>query len=254
MTDMSGKSVLVTGASRGIGAATARAFAAAGAAVALAARSTAEIEAVAHDISAGGGRARALACDVADRGAVAQAIATAEAAHGPLDILINNAGMIEPIGPLAETDPDAWTRAIDVNLKGVYYAMRAALPGMIARGTGTIITVSSGAASRPLDGWSSYCTSKAAAAMLTRAGALEAGPHGVRVLGLSPGTVATEMQRVIKASGINRVSQLDWSEHIPADWPARALVWLAGPEGAAFAGEEVSLRDEDIRRRVGLID
>ncbi len=170
-----------------------------------------------------------------------------------MDVLINNAGVIEPIAPLSDADPEAWARAIDVNLKGVFNGMRAALPGMMARGAGTILTVSSGAAHHALEGWSAYCTSKAGAAMLTRCAALEASPVGVRVMGLSPGTVATDMQREIKASGVNPVSQLDWSDHIPADWPARALLWMCGPDAADFAGQEISLRDEAIRRRVGLI-
>ena len=73
-------------------------------------------------------------------------------------------------------------------------------------------------------------------------------------MGLSPGTVATQMQREIKASGINRISRLDWSEHIPADWPAQALLWMCSADADEFLGEEISLRDEDIRRRVGLIE
>jgi NAD(P)-dependent dehydrogenase (short-subunit alcohol dehydrogenase family) len=88
--------------------------------------------------------------------------------------------------------------------------------------------------------------------MLTRCADKESRDAGVTVMGLSPGTVATYMQEAISASGINPVSQLDWSAHIPADWPARAILWLCGPDGAAFAGEEVSLRDEGIRARVGL--
>jgi len=72
-------------------------------------------------------------------------------------------------------------------------------------------------------------------------------------MGLSPGTVATQMQREIKASGVNPVSQLDWDAHIPADWPAKALLWMCSPEADAFLGEEISLRDEGIRRRAGLI-
>ncbi len=88
--------------------------------------------------------------------------------------------------------------------------------------------------------------------MLLRCVDREFAGKGIRAIGLSPGTVATDMQRQIKASGINRVSRLDWSDHIPPEWPARALVWLAGPEGDGFAGQEVSLRDEGIRRRVGL--
>jgi NAD(P)-dependent dehydrogenase (short-subunit alcohol dehydrogenase family) len=81
----------------------------------------------------------------------------------------------------------------------------------------------------------------------------EEGPRGLRVLGLSPGTVATEMQVKIKSSGINPVSRLDPSVHIPADWPARALLWMCGSEADAWLGQDVSLRDEAVRRAVGLV-
>ncbi len=248
MTAMTGKVVAITGASRGIGAAAVRAFAAAGARVALLSRDEAAISALAAEV---GGLA--LACDVASADGVAAALARVEADLGPLDVLINNAGVIEPIARLAEADPDAFGRAIDINLKGVFNGMRAALPGMIARHSGTIITVSSGAAHNPLEGWGAYCSAKAGAAMLTRVAHVEAGPAGVRIMGLSPGTVATEMQVKIKASGINPVSRLDPSAHIPADWPARALLWMCSPDADAFRGQEIALRDEAIRRRVGLI-
>jgi NAD(P)-dependent dehydrogenase (short-subunit alcohol dehydrogenase family) len=248
--DMQGKCVLITGASKGIGAAAARVFAAAGAHVALAARNGDAIAELAGEI---GLAAIAIPCDVSRYWEMEAAVAACHTAFGQLDVLINNAGVIEPITSLSDADPEAWARAIDVNLKGVFNGMRAALPGMIARGAGTILTVSSGAAHNPLEGWSAYCTSKAGAAMLTRCADLEAGPAGIRVMGLSPGTVATDMQREIKASGVNAVSQLDWSTHIPADWPARALLWMSGPDAADFAGQEISLRDEAIRRRVGLI-
>jgi NAD(P)-dependent dehydrogenase (short-subunit alcohol dehydrogenase family) len=89
--------------------------------------------------------------------------------------------------------------------------------------------------------------------MLTMCLHKEMGDKGIRAMGLSPGTVATQMQREIKASGINPVSQLDWSVHIPADWPAKALLWMCGPDADAYLGEEISLRDEDVRRKVGLI-
>jgi NAD(P)-dependent dehydrogenase (short-subunit alcohol dehydrogenase family) len=89
--------------------------------------------------------------------------------------------------------------------------------------------------------------------MLTRAVDQENRDKGIRVLGLSPGTVATQMQRDIKASGINPVSQLDWSVLIPPEWPARTLVWMCTPEADEFLGDDISLREDDIRRKVGLI-
>ncbi|MEM0921764.1 MAG: SDR family oxidoreductase [Pseudomonadota bacterium] len=251
MSHLQGKSVLVTGASRGIGEATARHFAAEGAVVTLAARSLSAIEAIADEITDAGGQAKAVACDVADPAAVASAVEIA--GDGSLDILINNAGVIEPIARIDQSDPAAWGQVVDVNLKGVYYAVQAALPGMIAKGAGVILTIGSGAAHGPLEGWSHYCATKAAVLMLNRSIEKEYGGLGIRAINLSPGTVATEMQREIKASGMNPVSQLDWDAHIPPDWPAKALAWLSGPEGEEFAGEEVSLRDLEIRRRVGLI-
>jgi len=246
---MTGKCVLITGASKGIGAAAARVFAAAGANVALVARNRDAIADLAGEI---GPSAIAIPCDVSRYWEMEAAVEACHTAFGQLDVLINNAGVIAPISMLADADPDAWGHAIDINLKGVFNGMRTALPGMMARGSGTIITVSSGAAHNALEGWSAYSASKAGAAMLTRSADLEARGAGVRVMGLSPGTVATDMQREIKASGVNAVAALDWSEHIPADWPARALMWMCGPEAGDVAGQEISLRDPDIRRRAGL--
>lgn len=247
---MQGKVVVITGASRGIGAAAARAFADAGARVALLARNVAQVEALAAEIGAG---AMAAGCDVADFGAVASAVDAVVSRFGQVDVLVNNAGVVEPISRLAEADVEAWGRTQDINLKGVFHGMRAVLPLMRMQGSGTIITVSSGAAVRPLEGWSAYCASKAGALMLTQAAHLEEGAHGIRVLGLSPGTVATEMQVKIRASGINPVSRLAWEDHIPPDWPARALVWMCGAEADAWLGRDVSLREESVRRAVGLI-
>ena len=248
--DMKDKVVLVTGASRGIGAAAARAFADAGAKVALVARSADQIADLAAEI---GPAAVAIPCDVASYSAVVAAIATTEDAFGPLDVFIGNAGLLDPISHLADADPAAWGKTIDVNLKGVFNGMRAAMPAMIARGKGTILTISSGAAHGPVEAWSSYCASKAGAYMLTRCADKEARDKGLRIIGLSPGTVATDMQRDIKASGINPVSQLEWSDHIPPEWPARTLVWMCGADADEFLGEDISLREDSIRKRVGLI-
>jgi NAD(P)-dependent dehydrogenase (short-subunit alcohol dehydrogenase family) len=184
---------------------------------------------------------------------MALAVEACRERFGRLDILVNNAGVIDPIGHLAESDPEVWGHATDINFKGVYHGLRAVLPLMKAQGSGTVVNISSGAAHAPLEGWSHYCAAKAATHMLTRAADLECRPNGVTVVGLSPGTVATYMQEAIKGSGMNPVSQLDWSAHIPPEWPARAVVWLCGPAGREFAGQEVKLREEEIRRRVGLI-
>ena len=247
--ELVGKTVLITGASRGIGAAAARAFADAGANVALVARSTDAIAELAGEI---GDTALAIPCDVARYTEVEAAIAATANAFGSLDVLINNAGVIEPIDRFEATEPDAWSRTIDINLKGVMHGMRAAMPGMIAQGHGTIINISSGAAHSPLEGWSAYCASKAGVYMLTRAADLEVRQKGVRVLGLSPGTVATQMQRDIKASGINPVSKLDWSDHIPPEWPAQALIWMCTEDADSYLGDDVKLRDAEIRGKVGL--
>jgi len=247
--DLTAKTVLITGASRGIGAAAAREFAAAGANVALISRGEAAIAELAGEI---GEKALAIPCDVSRFWEVQAAVDACVSTFGSLDILINNAGVIEPIAHLAASDPDGWSNVIDINLKGVYHGMRAALPAMMEGGGGTILTISSGAAHGPVEAWSHYCASKAAVAMLTRCVDKENRSDGIRAMGLSPGTVATEMQREIKTSGINPVSQLDWSDHIPPDWPARALVWMCSADADEFIGTEISLRDESIRARVGL--
>jgi len=247
--DLTGKTVLITGASKGIGAEAARVFADAGANVALVARNRDAIADLAGSI---GSKSIAIPCDVSRFWEVEAAVNACLKAFGSLDVLIGNAGVIEPIAHLADSDPDAWGHVIDINLKGVYNGMRAAMPLMQDSGGGTIITISSGAAHNPLEGWSHYCASKAGAAMLTMCAHTEGAAHGLRVMGLSPGTVATDMQHQIKDSGLNPVSQLDWSEHIPPEWPAKALLWMCGPEADAHLGQEISLRDEGIRKKVGL--
>ncbi|KGM50048.1 SDR family oxidoreductase [Pseudooceanicola atlanticus] len=250
MTDLTGKVAMITGASRGIGAAAAHVFAEAGAKVVLLARNGEAIAELAGEI---GENAVAVPCDISRYWEVQAAVNAALEAFGQLDILIGNAGILQPITHLVDADPDEWGQVIDVNIKGVFNGFRAAMPVMMAGGGGTIITVSSGAAHSPLEGWSAYCTSKAGAAMLTRAAHLEAADKGMRIMGLSPGTVATQMQRDIKASGVNPVSELNWEDHIPPEWPARALLWMCGPEADGHLGEEISLRDEGVRRRIGVI-
>ena len=243
--------VVITGASRGIGAAAAGVFAAAGAKVALLARDFPALQEVAGRI--GADRALALPCDVADWAAVAGAVAAVQARFGRLDVLVNNAGMIGPMGLLAEAEPQLWAQSVTVNLLGVFHGMRAALPLMRAQGFGTILTLSSGAAHRPVEGWSAYCAAKAGVAMLTGSAHLEEAGHGLRIMALSPGTVATGMQAEIRASGVGPIARLDPAVHIPPDWVARALLWMCGPAADPHLGEELSLREDWLRRAIGVL-
>lgn len=253
MKELQGKTVLITGASRGIGAAAALHMAELGMNVVLAARTLSDCEAIAKQIRQTGAQAVAVDCDVASYASVASAVATAIDTYGAVDILVNNAGIIDPIARLADSDPAGWDQVVDINLKGVYHGLRAVLPGMEQRGAGVIINISSGAASNAIEGWSHYCATKAGVLALTRCVHKEYAEHGIRCIGLSPGTVATDMQRAIKASGINPVSQMDFSDHIPPEWPARAIAWLCTEAATDWSGSDFSIKTEEGRRLVGLI-
>ena len=246
---LQGKIALVTGASRGLGEGVARALAADGAAVMLLARDGDLARTVAGEIVAAGGRAEALACDVSDYPSVERAVADTRQRLGGLDILVNNAGVIEPIAEIAASDPAVWARSIQINLIGAYYVVRAVLDGML-QGGGTIINVSSGAAYRPLEGWSSYCAGKAGLAMLTRSLVLET--TGVRIFGFSPGTIDTDMQVKIRASGLNQVSQIPRANLSPVEHAVRGLLYLCDDASDDLAGQDVSMRDEAFRGRIGL--
>ena len=244
---------MITGASRGIGEATAYALAEKGAQVFLTARSREAIEAISAKINESGGKAAFLASDMSRYLGVNSVVRRCVDTFGSLDILVQNAGVIEPIARIIDSDPRAWAKTMETNLNAVYYGLRAALPIMEKQGAGLVINLSSGAAHQPLEGWSHYCAAKAGAAMLTRQAHLETEGSNICIVGLSPGTVATDMQVKIKASGINPVSELDPSAHYPASWPARAIAWLATGAAADYCGEEITLRDEDIRRKIGLV-
>ncbi len=247
-----GKTAIVTGASRGIGEATARHLASLGWTVVLTARSTREIERIASQIAASGGKAVARTMDVANHKAVEQLIAETVGQHGGLDLYVNNAGLIDPIARIADSDPEAWSGIIDVNLKGVYYGLRYAIPAMLDAGGGTIVNISSGAANSFLEGWSHYCATKAGVLRLTGVAHKEYAAHGIRVIGLSPGTVATQMQREIAASGINPVSQIPWDSHITVNWVAKAVAFLTTPDADEWLGTDFSLKTEEGRKVIGL--
>lgn len=252
MSELDGKSAIITGASRGIGAAAAMELASRGAKVVLAARSVKETQSLAEQINATGGQALAVVCDVS-RYANLDSLASATVDQfGSIDILVNNAGTIDPIARLADSDPAQWSHVVDINLKGVYNGIRAVLPTMQAQKGGIIINISSGAATNALEGWSHYCATKAGVLSLTKCVHKEYSEHGIRCIGLSPGTVATDMQVSIKDSGINPVSQMDFSQHIPPEWPARAIAFLCTEAAADLSGTDFSIKTEEGRRRAGL--
>lgn len=239
---------LILGASRGIGRAAALAIAAAGRVVGVGCRNPADADSVVQEIIEAGGSAMPLTVDVTDHASVLSSVDRLCKTHGPLGALINNAGTIGPIGHLADTDPAAWEQAIRVNLVGAYNGLHAALPRM--GGNGVVVNVSSGAANRPTEGWSAYCASKAGLEMLTRMVDHEYSGKGIRVYGFRPGIVDTDMQVVIRGSGMNPVSQIPRGDLLPVELPASAIAWLVAEAPEDLAGQEVDIRDETFRRRV----
>lgn len=254
MQELAGQCAVITGASRGIGAATAREMAANGMHVVLAARSVDECQLVADEICNNGGKAIAVACDVSRYEQLQKTVAHAIAQFGRLDVLVNNAGTIDPIAHLADSDPESWSKVVDINLKGVYFGIRAVLPIMKDQKSGVIINISSGAATNALEGWSHYCATKAGVLSLTKCVHKEYAEHGVRCIGMSPGTVATDMQVSIKKSGVGPVAQMEFSEHIPPQWPAKAITYLCTADAAEFSGSDFSIKTEEGRKRAGLIE
>lgn len=253
LNDLAGKTAIVTGASRGIGLAIAKRLIEYEVQVVLAARSVDKLEEHVDSITAQGHGAMSVQCDVAVFQDVEATIGSTLKHFGRLDILVNNAGTIEPIARISDSDPVVWSQAVDINMKGVYHGLRAAIPVMESQGSGVIVNLSSGAANSALEGWSHYCSTKAAVKKLTECAHKEVAEKGVRVVGLSPGTVATDMMASIKDSGINPVSQLDWSTHIPPEWAAEAVAFLCSTAGEDFDGTDFSIKTEEGKKLVGLI-
>ena len=241
---LTGKTVLVTGGNRGIGLATVRALAEAGATVHFTARSAAKLAAAHRDL--GETKATGHHANMTDR------IAMAALLDQGFDILVNNAAVIGPIGRILDISAEDWATNIDINLTAAFHATQRALAHMVATGGGTIVNISSGAAHRPQEGWSAYCAGKAGLAMLTRSVHLEYADQGIRIFGFAPGVVDTDMQGAIRASGINPVSKLPRSSLAPASEPARAIAWLCTPAAAALAGQDLDIRAPDLRAAVGL--
>jgi NAD(P)-dependent dehydrogenase (short-subunit alcohol dehydrogenase family) len=224
-------------------------LAAAGAAVAVVARSADELAGTVAHIHAREGEAMSLPVDVTNRAAVEQTVATVENALGPIDLLVNNAGVAEPIGAFWELDPEDWWRILEVNLRGPALCARAVLPGMVARGRGRIINVTSGAGAMPVPSATAYCSSKAALIRLTDTLAAETEPHGVRAFALSPGVVRTRMsESLMAAPGSPWLALLkpvfDEGRDIPIERVAQLAVLVGSGRADALSGRVVSARDQ----------
>ena len=241
---LTGKSALVTGGNRGIGLATVRALAEAGAKVHFTARSAASLAAAQRDL--GDLPAIGHLANMTDRFAMSTLM------EQGFDILVNNAAIIGPIGRILDVSVEDWATNIDTNLTSAFHATQLALRGMVGRGGGTIVNISSGAAHRPQEGWSAYCAGKAGLAMLTRSVHLEYGDQGIRIFGFAPGVVDTDMQVAIRASGINPVSKLPRASLAPAHEPAKAIAWLCTSASDPLAGQELDVRNPDLRAAAGL--
>lgn len=235
--NLTGKRALVTGGNRGIGLAVVRELALSGADVTYTARTTA-------GAMAAGAVATGVVADVTDRVAMERIMAPG------FDIVVNNAGIVTPIGRIDAVAIDDWAQNISVNLVAAFHVVQLAIKGM--RQGGTIVNLSSGAAHRPMEGWSAYCAGKAGLAMVTRAVHEEFCAQGIRAFGFAPGVVDTGMQVSIRASGINPVSQIP-RENLadPAD-PARGIAWLCTPAADVLMGQEVDVRHDAFRLAAGL--
>ena len=192
-----GSVALVTGAGRGIGRVVAEAFAAAGAAVALVARSADELAETVERIEAAGGNAAAAVADVTDGAGLAAAVADLRRLLGPIDLLVNNAGVLGPVGPLWELDLDAWWTTMDVNVRGIVLCSQLVLPAMVRAGRGRIINITSQAGAHRWPLASSYSVSKAAVIKLTENLALETRRHGVGVFSVHPGLLPIGMSETV---------------------------------------------------------
>ena len=233
-----GKVALVTGASRGIGAAVARAFAEAGASVALAARDEAALEELRQEIEDDGGRAIAVPTDVADPAAVARMVEQVVSAFGRLDVACNNAagGGHRPM-PLADVPVEAFDSAFAVNLRGVFVAMKHEIPAMLETGGGAIVNMSSTAGSQGVGGLAAYVSTKHGLEGLTRVAALDYADRGIRVNAVAPGPILTDdlvragvavQQTAAEAMPMRRIGQ--------PDEVAAATVWLCSDEAAFITG------------------
>ena len=224
--DLKNRVVLITGAGRGIGRALARAFAAEGAHVALMGRTKKNLVEVQKELKPFGVKTAVLPGDVADEGTVSRCVAAAEQALGPVDVLVNNAGIFAS-APVDHLDALVFDRVLAVNLRGPFLMSRAVLPGMKSRRRGHIVNISSTAGKRGFAGGTAYCASKFGLVGLSEAMRYDARTHDVRVTTVFPSTVATDL---VRESGLN----FDPARAILPDDVANTVVGLVKMEDRAL--------------------
>jgi NAD(P)-dependent dehydrogenase (short-subunit alcohol dehydrogenase family) len=239
---MSGRVALVAGASKGIGAATAEAFAAAGAAVVLAARDTTALKAVADGIEARGGRALAAGADVTDAGSMRHLVEAALSAFGRLDAAFNNASAGPMPAPLADIDPDEFDLGIATNIRGTFLGMKFQIPAMLAGGGGAIVNMASIAGLNGTANLAAYVAGKAGIIGLTKVAALDYADRGIRVNVVAPGPILTYH---LEAAG--QQAQRGAALSTPmrrvgtAAEVARAVLWLCSDESSFITGTVVPI-------------
>ncbi len=241
--------VIVTGASRGLGAAVARWLATSGAGVTLVARSEAKLTAVANDLARMDAKPLVCAMDVADYDACRRAVGHTMDCFGRIDALVNNAGIIQPVATIADTDPESWRRNLEVNLLGPFNMTRAAL-SHLREYQGRIVNVSSGAATLVLEHLSAYCAAKAALNHFTRV--LAAEETTLTAVTVRPGVVNTDMQSYLRGEGgaAMPAEQADYYRQLkenhqlePPEIPARSIAWLALYAPQEFSGQFLNYDD-----------
>jgi NADP-dependent 3-hydroxy acid dehydrogenase YdfG len=226
--NIAGKVVVITGASSGLGEATARLLSADGASVVLGARRVERLQALASELTGRGGTALAVATDVTDREQVKSLVDAAVQSFGQLDVIINNAGLM-PQAPLERLKVDEWDRMIDVNLKGVLYGIAAALPHMQRQRSGHVINVSSVAGHKVGPGFTVYAATKHAVRALSEGLRQEVKPYNIRTTVISPGAVATELpESVTEPDVAERLRKFYAEIAVPAESFARAVAFAIG--------------------------
>ena len=252
--DFADQVALITGGGRGLGQAFAQALARAGATVAIVARSESQLQDAAQAIERAGGRALVFATDVTDRQAIERVVAEVEQQLGHMDLLINNAGSLRALGPIAEIDPDDWWREVEINVRGTFLCARTVLPGMIARGRGRIINMASVAGLQALPTGSAYCLSKAAVIRLSESLALENGDRGICVFAMHPGNVRTAMlDYIVESDEVRQRAPLiqQWGQQLyreggdtPIERAVELMLTLASGKADALSGRFIDVDDD----------